>query len=215
MPIFYGLIVRDTKTVLCEYTSHTGNFQQVTRQLFPYIEKNKKKSFQTSDYFFHCIDDNGISFMCMADGNTERKVAYAFLADLEKTFYNTFNMMEIQNARSYELEFAETIRKKMEFFNEKGIGFDNKSEDVLKNLHDVKNVMVENMEKLLQRDFKIEVCLAKAREINSYSVTYKKRARGYNRMQRNRKIWYALGGILLLAVIIFVIVLISCGGFSC
>ena len=97
----------------------------------------------------------------------------------------------------------------MEFFNEKGIGFDNKSEEVLRDLQGVKNIMVENMEKLLERDFKIEVCLAKAREINQYSITYKKRARSYNRFQRNRRLWYILGGILILAIIIFVIVLIA------
>ena len=105
------MVVREKKTVLCEFTDYAGNFQQITRQLFPYIEKNKKKSFQTSEYFFHCIDDDGMTFLCMADEKTERKVAYAFLEDLKKTFYNKFNMLEIQNARSYELEFAEEIKK--------------------------------------------------------------------------------------------------------
>ena len=83
MPIFYALIVREKKTVLCEFTDYAGNFQQITRQLFPYIEKNKKKSFQTSEYYFHWIDDEGISLMCMADEETERSVAYGFLADLK------------------------------------------------------------------------------------------------------------------------------------
>ena len=109
----------------------------------------------------------------MANEETERKVAYAFLEDLKKTFYNTFNLTEIQNARSYELNFADQIKKKIEFFNEKGIGFDDKAKDVMKDLEGVKNVLVENMEKLLERDFKIEVWLSKAREINQYSMTYK------------------------------------------
>ena len=209
MPILYGLIIRETKTVLCEHTDYAGNFQQITRQLFPYIERNKKKSFQTKEYTFHCIDDEGITFLCMADEKTERKVAYAYLTEIKNVFYNTFDSLEIQNARSYELDFAETIKSKMEFFNENPVGFDNKSEEVMRDLQEVKNVMVENMEKLLERDFKIEVVLAKARDLNQFSLTYKKRAKSYNRMQRNRRIWYILGGLLLLAVIIFIIVLIS------
>ena len=208
MPILYGLIVRE-KTVLCEHTDYAGNFQQITRQLFPYIERNKKKSFQTKEYTFHCIDDDGITFLCMANVDTDRKVAYAYLSELKKIFYNSFDALEIQNARSYELEFSEQIKKKMEFFNENPMGFDDKSGEVIKDLNEVKNVMVENMEKLLERDFKIEVVLAKARDLNQYSITYKKRAKSYNRMQRNRKIWYILGGLLLLAIIIFIIVLIS------
>ena len=97
----------------------------------------------------------------------------------------------------------------MQFFNEKGVGFENKSEEVLRDLTSVKDVMVQNMEKLLERDFKIDVALAKARDINQYSLTYKKRATRYNRFQKRRRLWYALGGIVILAIIILVIVLIA------
>mmetsp|Transcript_30856 Transcript_30856/g.30401 ORF Transcript_30856/g.30401 Transcript_30856/m.30401 type:complete len:103 (+) Transcript_30856:332-640(+) len=102
----------------------------------------------------------------------------------------------------------------MEFFNEKGIGFDTKSEEVLRDLQSVKDVMVQNMEKLLERDFKIDVALAKARDINQYSLTYKKRARRYNAFQKRRMIWITLIGIVVLAIIILAIVLIACGGFK-
>ena len=89
------------------------------------------------------------------------------------------------------------------------IGFDNKSEEVLRDLTQVKDIMVQNMEKVLERDFKIDVCLEKSREINQYSITYKKRAKSYNNFQKRRRIWYALAGILILAIIIFVIILIA------
>ena len=117
--------------------------------------------------------------------------------------------MDIQNARSYELEFSDEIQKKMEFFNEKGIGFDTKSEEVLRDLQSVKDVMVQNMEKLLERDFKIDVALAKARDINQYSLTYKKRAKKYNAFQKRRKLWYILIGLVVLAIIVIAIVLIA------
>eukprot|EP00344_Euplotes_crassus_P009647 CAMPEP_0197008730 /NCGR_PEP_ID=MMETSP1380-20130617/46698_1 /TAXON_ID=5936 /ORGANISM="Euplotes crassus, Strain CT5" /LENGTH=169 /DNA_ID=CAMNT_0042429511 /DNA_START=145 /DNA_END=655 /DNA_ORIENTATION=- len=168
-----------------------------------------KKSFQTNEYFFHCVDDEGISLMCMSDEQTERNVAYAFLMDLKKTFYNKFTLLEIQKAKSYELEFADEIKKKMHFFNEKGIGFDTKSEEVLRDLQSVKDAMVENMEKLLDRDFKIDVALARAQDINQYSLTYRKRAKKYNQFQKRRKLWYTLIGIAVLAVIILAIVLIA------
>ena len=89
------------------------------------------------------------------------------------------------------------------------IGFDNKSEEVMRDLNQVKDVMVQNMEKLLERDFKIDVCLNKSREMSKYSLTYKKRAKAYNTFQKRRKLWYSLAGILILAIIIFIIVLIA------
>ena len=47
----------------------------------------------------------------MANEETSKDVAYAFLGDLKKTFYSKFNLLEIQNARSYELEFGDEIKK--------------------------------------------------------------------------------------------------------
>lgn len=98
----------------------------------------------------------------------------------------------------------------MVFFNEHGSDTGNaQSEEVIRELQGVKDVMVQNMEKLLERDFKIDVALAKAKDINQYSLTYKKRAKGYNAFQKRRKLWYTLGGLLILAIIILVIVLIA------
>ena len=150
--------------------------------MFKYIKVNQKKTFQANEYFFHCMDEDGISFICMASEDTERKLAYSFLADLKKTFYNAFTTIQIMDARSYELEFAETIQKKIKFFNDNPVGFDTKTDEVLSELMGVKDVMVENMEQILERDFKIEVCLAKASDLSRYSITYKNKAKKFNRM---------------------------------
>ena len=34
MTIFYSLVAKDKDTILAEYTEHSGNFQQLTHQLF-------------------------------------------------------------------------------------------------------------------------------------------------------------------------------------
>ena len=33
MGIFYVIIAKKTNVILCDYTSHTGNFQEITMQL--------------------------------------------------------------------------------------------------------------------------------------------------------------------------------------
>jgi hypothetical protein len=42
MSILYTLIARGTKTILCEFTDHSGNFQQVSMQFLPTIKKDHK-----------------------------------------------------------------------------------------------------------------------------------------------------------------------------
>ena len=97
----------------------------------------------------------------MTGEDTERKLAYAFLTDLKRTFYNSYSVHQIKEARSYELPFAEAIQKKIKFFNENP-SFDGKTDEIMNSLKDVKDIMVDNMEQMMERDFKIEVCLEKA-----------------------------------------------------
>ncbi len=126
------------------------------------------------------MDEDGITFMCMADEETDRKLAYAFLTDLKKTFYNNYTSLQMRGARSYELDFAETIQKKIKFFNDNPAGVDGKTDEILASLSDVKNIMVDNMDQMMDRNFKIEVCLEKAQDLQRYSITYKNKAKKYN-----------------------------------
>ncbi len=69
--------------------------------------------------------------------------------------------------------------------------------------------MIANMESLLERDFNIDVCLEKSSDLARYSVTYKNRARKFNRLQKKRLIIYGLIGVVVLIVLIVVILWIA------
>ena len=48
------------------------------------------------------------------------------------------------------------------YYNKNPVLANDKTEDLLKDLHGLKDVMVENLDKLLQRDGKIEIIASKA-----------------------------------------------------
>lgn len=60
--------------------------------------------------------------------------------------------------------------------------------------------MVENLDKLLQRDGKIEIIASKAEQLSTSSNTYRKNARKAKLKMRNRRIFLALMGLLALGV---------------
>ena len=67
-------------------------------------------------------------------------------------------------------------------------------------MHGLKDVMVENLDKLLQRDGKIEIIASKAEQLSTSSNTYRKNARKAKLKMRNRRIFLALMGLLALGV---------------
>ena len=67
MTIFYALVSKQNNIVLAEFTEYSGNFQQYTVQLMKRIESNSKRTFELEEYFFHYINEDGITVMCMSD----------------------------------------------------------------------------------------------------------------------------------------------------
>ena len=116
MPIYYALVAKDQpKTVvLCDYTSYSGNFQNVAMKLMERITPNSMKTFELDDYFFHYINEDGISVLCMTDKQYKRKSAFAFLQDTKKSLLNYYTQRDLMNAQDQALRtFSSTMREKM------------------------------------------------------------------------------------------------------
>ena len=62
------------------------------------IQDNTMKTFELEEFFFHYINENGLSAMCMTDKTFERKLTFAFLQDLKQSLLNTYTPRDLQNA---------------------------------------------------------------------------------------------------------------------
>ena len=157
MPIVYALIARK-KNVLAEYTASTGNFPTVTRVLLSKIpEQDSKMSYVYDKHVFHFIVDSGITFLCMSDEQMKRRIAFSFLEDIKTLWREKYSQLE-QSAIAFSLNetFSPILQNRIEYFsatpNLKGEnGFPDNITRVQKQLDDVKDVMVENIDRVMQR----------------------------------------------------------------
>jgi hypothetical protein len=94
MPILYALVARQ-KSVLTEFTSSSGNFPTVTRVLLAKIpEHDSKMSYVYDKYVFHYVVDQGLTFLCMSDEATKRRVTFSFLEDIKKIWRDNYASVE-------------------------------------------------------------------------------------------------------------------------
>lgn len=102
--------------------------------------------------------------LCMADKTVERKLAFTFLQDVRQTFMDIYTQRDIENARGYSLKSFghEYLRPKMQMYNDNPHLMNDKADELLKNMLNLKDNMVENIESLIQRDGKIEIMAEKA-----------------------------------------------------
>ena len=179
MAILYVLVAKNSNIVLCDYTSYTGNFQQITMQLLMQVQPDTSKSLELEDYMFHYINIKNLLVLCMADKKVEKKLAFTFLQDIRKTFEDTYSTHDIQNAKGYSLKSfgVEFLKPKLQAYNDNPEMFNDKADQLLKDMLHLKDNMVENIESLIQRDGKIEVIAEKAMQLSTVSNSYKNRSR--------------------------------------
>ncbi|KAG0002115.1 Vesicle-associated membrane protein [Entomortierella chlamydospora] len=207
MSIIYALVARGT-IILAEYTNSSGNFTTVTEAILEKIPPNNSKLTYVYDrYLFHYICEDGLTYMCMADDSFGRRVPFAFLQDIKERFLTHYGHERALNAQvPYAMnEFSKTIAKQMDYFSTNPEA--DRIKQVQGEIEQVKDVMVHNIERVLERGERIELLVDKTDNLNHQAYAFKKRSTALKRAMwwKNIKLM-----MVLTAVIIFLVYIIIC-----
>jgi len=217
MTIVYALVSRE-KTVLSEYTAQTatGNFPTVTRVLLAKIpQQDGRQTYQYDNYLFHYVVESGICFLCMSDELNKHRIPYAFLNDMRDHFFGKYGREEPLRAIAfaYNEEFSRVIQERMDFFNsdEADRSIDNIGA-VKSQIDDVKGVMVQNIERVLERGEKLELLVERTDRLNQQAFRFEASSRSLRRTMRWRQIRCYVGMGVGVCFFIFILAATACGG---
>ena len=114
MPIYYALVAKNNKVILADYTSYEGNFQKYANQVMERMQPNTKKTFELDEYFFHYVNEDGVSALCMTDKKMNRKLCFAFLQDVKKKLAEDYSSRDLEFAKTNQLsQFQNVIKDKI------------------------------------------------------------------------------------------------------
>lgn len=213
MPLLYSVVARGP-TVLAKYALHTGNFEEVTEQIFAQIDTfNDKLTYSQGPYLFHYICENGIIYMCITDDDFQRSRAFLFLNEIKRRFQVAFGTGAL-NALAYAMntEFSRVLANEMKHYSE------SKDIDTISKVHgeldELKDIMVRNIDNIAMRGERLELLVNKTENLSSNSMAFRKTSRNLARslFWKNIKI-YAIIGISLFIFMYFIISMI-CEGFT-
>ncbi|ELR21002.1 RSNARE, VAMP71-family [Acanthamoeba castellanii str. Neff] len=183
MPIIYSLVARGS-TVLAEHAAATGNFITVSRLILDKIADTSggKMSYTYDRHYFHYAASEGVIYL-----NTY-KTAMAF------------GMNE---------EFSRVLQRQMEYFS-----YDpsvDKISLVQKKVDETKKVMVENIERVLDRGEKIELLVTRTEQLQdqSYRFSTESRRLKWSMCRDNYKLWAIL--VIVVIIIVWLISSFICG----
>eukprot|EP00566_Odontella_aurita_P021320 CAMPEP_0113540100 /NCGR_PEP_ID=MMETSP0015_2-20120614/8296_1 /TAXON_ID=2838 /ORGANISM="Odontella" /LENGTH=221 /DNA_ID=CAMNT_0000439873 /DNA_START=186 /DNA_END=851 /DNA_ORIENTATION=- /assembly_acc=CAM_ASM_000160 len=214
MTIVYALVSRQ-KTVLAEYTATSGNFPTVTRVLLSKIPPTDgRMTYVYDSHVFHYVVENGICYLCMSDEPDRHRVPYAFLQDMKGLFVQRYGLEAAQTAIAFSFneEFSRVIQERMEYYNAGG-EVDN-IDRVRGQIDEVKDVMVQNIERVLERGEKIELLVDKTDRLNQQAFKFESSSRNLRRALYWRRVRCAALSAVGVAFLIFVLAASFCGGVS-
>lgn len=235
--LIYSFVARGT-VVLAEHTPYSGNFSTIAVQCLQKLPSNSSKyTYSCDGHTFNFLLDSGFVFLVVADEPTGRSVPFVFLERVKDDFKKRYGS-SIKNdgdphpladddeedddlfgdrfsiAYNLDREFGPNLKEHMEYCMNHPDEM-SKLSKLKAQITEVKGIMMDNIEKVLDRGEKIELLVDKTENLQFQADSFQRQGR-----QLRRKMWFQnlqmklmVGG----AVVIFIIIiwLFACGGFKC
>lgn len=212
----YSFVARGTM-VLAEYTEFTGNFPAIAAQCLQKLpSSNNKFTYNCDHHTFNFLVEDGYAYCVVAKESAGKQISIAFLERVRADFKKRYGggKADTAVAKSLNKEFGPVMKEHMQYI----IDHADEIEKLLKvnaQVSEVKSIMLENIEKAIERGQNLTTLNDKAEDLRDSAQEFKKKG-----TQIRRKMWYQNMKIKLvvLAIVLFLVLIIwlsVCRGFNC
>ncbi|KAE8659301.1 VAMP724 protein [Hibiscus syriacus] len=214
--LIYAFVARGT-VVIADYTEFTGNFTAIAYQCLQKLPAtNNKFTYNCDGHTFNYLVDNGYTYCVVAVESAGRQVPIAFLERIKDDFTKRYGGGKAATAPANSLskEFGPKLKEHMQYCIDHPEEI-SKIAKVKAQVSEVKGVMIENIEKVLDRGEKIDILVDKTENLRSQAQDFRQQGTRMRRKMwwQNMKVKLIVLGILI--ALILIIVLSICGGFNC
>eukprot|EP00854_Cymbomonas_tetramitiformis_P005990 gene5989-7199_t len=201
MPLIYAFVARGT-TILADYTAYTGNFSTVAIQCLQNCPEGDTRFIKTCDGYHFCFSiDSGYTFLVVSDAETGKALPYAFLQRVRDDFVPKYgNQATNALGNSLDKEYGPKLKGHLDYCESHPEEL-SKVAMIHKQVADVKDIMMENIEKVLDRGEKIELLVDKTEDLRFKADNFYKTGR-----QLRRKMWW--DNVKMKLLVLFLIVLV-------
>ncbi|MED6183335.1 hypothetical protein PIB30_036969 [Stylosanthes scabra] len=212
MGILYALVARGS-VVLAEFTATSTNASAIAKQILDKIPgtNDTHVSYSQDRYIFHLKRTDGLTVLCMADDTAGRRLPFAFLEEIHQRFVRTYGRA-VHSAQAYGMndEFSRVLSQQMEYYS----NYPNADRiNRLKGeMSQVRNVMIENIDKVLDRGDRLELLVDKTANMQGNTFRFRKQARRFRSSVWWRNVKLTIALIVILLVIVYIVLAFVCHG---
>jgi len=225
-PLLYACIAYNT-TILTEHTtSAASNTSSLASLILPKIEHTspQKLTYTHNDNYVHYIASapseypsspsaGGLTFLVVAASSAGRRIPFGFLVEIKNRFLAQFppDSTDFASLPNYGAgSFNTELKTLMVDYGTTKAGKEDAISNVQNEIDSVRNIMTENIERVLERGERIDLLVDKTDRLGGSAHEFRVRSKGLRRQMwwKNIKLM-----VLLVVVVIFLIYLFV--GFGC
>ncbi|XP_058087186.1 vesicle-associated membrane protein 727-like [Magnolia sinica] len=232
--LIYSFVAKGT-VVLAEHTSFSGNFSTIAVQCLQKLPSNSNKfTYSCDGHTFNYLVDNGFVFLVVSDEAVGRSLPFVFLERVKDDFMQRYGanisaagphpladeddeyLFEDKFDIAYNLdrEFGPRLKEHMQYCIDHPEEM-SKLSKLKAQITEVKGIMMDNIEKVLDRGERIELLVDKTESLQFQADGFQRQGRQLRRRMwlQNVRFKVMVGGAALALVII--LWLMVCRGFKC
>ncbi|KAJ4891487.1 putative vesicle-associated membrane protein 726 [Raphanus sativus] len=206
--LIYSFVARGT-VILVEYTEFKGNFTSVAAQCLQKLpSSNNKFTYNCDGHTFNYLVENGFTYCVVAVESAGRQITMAFLERVKEDFNKRYGGGKATTAKPNSLnkEFGSKLKGHMQYCVDHPEEI-NKLSKVKAQVTEVKGVMMENIEKVLDRGEKIELLVDKTENLRSQAQDFRTQGTKIRRKMwwENMKIKLIVLGIIIALILVIIL----------
>jgi len=227
-PLVYSCIAYHN-TILTEHTtSAAAGASGLASIVLPKIKHDsaQKLTFTHEQDFVHYIADappsssnpdslsaGGLTYLVIVKGDSRRRVPFGFLVEIKKRFLRQYDPERTQfsSLPAYgAAAFNGQLKQLMVDYGTTETGQNDAFANVQSEIDDVRGIMTENIERVLERGERIDLLIDKTDRLGGSARDFRVRSRGLR-----RKMWWKNVRLMVLLVVVIIFLLYLLVGFGC
>lgn len=214
--LIYAFVARGN-VILAEHTDFSGNFNAIAFQCLQKLPAtNNKFTYNCDNHTFNYLVDDGFTYCVVAEESSGRQIPMAYLERIKEDFVKKYGGGKAATAppNSLTKEFGSKLKEHMKYCVEHPDEI-SKIAKVKAQVSEVKGVMMENIEKVLDRGEKIELLVDKTENLHKQAQDFKSTGTKIRRKMWLQNMKVKLIVLSIVIALILIIVLSVCHGFNC
>ncbi|KAF2277389.1 vesicle-associated membrane protein-like protein [Westerdykella ornata] len=225
--LLYACISHNT-TILTEHTTSASSAtSSLPALILPKITHAtpQKLTYTHSNFYIHYMacapsefgpsapSAGGLTFLAIADTSLGRRIPFGFLVTLQKKFFDTYppESTDFASLPAYGCaSFNATLRQLMQHQGGTQAGQNDALHAAQAEIDNVREIMTENIERVLERGERIDLLVDKTDRLGSNARDFRVRSRGLR-----RRMWWKNVKLMVLLVLVCVFLVYLFVGFGC